>query len=123
MSTNYADEVGNLLGEAFRNLRHANKAEGKGSIAEASAQRIHAALQVNAAQAAATLALAQEVRTVALLLAGRGHDPLDPALPNEAFTAAVIHLGLVDTEEPDADADNAGLYPDGGDPADKDVEP
>lgn len=72
-----------------------------------------------AANAIATLALAAEVRTVGLLLASGA--PIGPSLElaRDAYTAAAIHLDLVDPDPADVMAD---LYADGQDPADKDVE-
>lgn len=123
MSNDYGKQTADLIEDAFKNLSRAHKAMAKGaSQAEVHALQIHATLQVQTAQAAATLGLATEVRAVGLLLAaGRAVTP-SPEVAGEAYTAAAIMLGLVE-EEPDTSMADAlrDAFKD-NDPADAEVE-
>lgn len=84
-----------------------------------------AVLQMQAAQAIATLALASETRiqsfiTLAGLKAVGGEAP-NPEIARQAYTAAAIALGLVDGEPDQADIDDLMAALRGDDPADKDL--
>lgn len=127
MSNDYSKQVADLITDAFKNLAKAGKEDGKGAHELAAARRHHATLQVQTAQAAATLGLAMEVRAVGLLLASANHAAAEPSpdMAREAYTAAVIHLGLVEAPPEPVDTDTldalrAALA--GKDPADRDVE-
>jgi hypothetical protein len=113
-------DTADLIQDSFNTL-----AEAAGLPNGRAAQKLEARarLQMGAAQAIATLTLAQEVRSVALLLASRaaplGHDAVNPELTGAAYTAAATHLGLVEPEPVDIEELRARLL---NDPADADVE-
>lgn len=120
-------QVADLTEDAFKNLERATTEHQLAHPTLSWSLKERARLQIGAAQAAATLALATEVRAVGLLLVASQHSAAAPSpdVAREAFTAAAIHLGLVEVEPDTSSADalrDAALYPDGGDPADKDVE-
>lgn len=106
MSNDYGKQVADLTETAFQHAREASGVE-------------YAGLQLQAAQAIATLGLATEVRAVGLLLAaGRAVTP-SAEVAGEAYMAAAIMLGLVAEDDVPAGGDPT---PADNDPADAEVE-
>lgn len=123
-SNDQFNDVTGLVADAFATLAKAvDLPQGR------PAQRLeaHARMQIQAAQALATLVVSQELRAIGLLLASStkplGQEGVNPEATASAYTAAAVHLGLV--EVPEERGTSVHEFMEdwmSNDPADKDVE-